>query len=297
MVGNYNVNLQFSPEFPRAFLHLHRLDCAIFTAGASAIDINWTETIITAVVVLLGAAVHGTTGFGFSAISMGFLPLFRSVAPASIIVSILAILTNLRVFWSVKSRLNLFDWRWAVGGLLLGTFPGVLIFRKLDETGLRIAIGIVLIILVIIIGVIEKTGALIPGKPGVQVRHGWSGLLLTGFLGGLLCGAVSIPGPPILVYGAFMLTAGVWKRDEMKALFTAFFGSAQFVRLVMLRFTGYVTWGMIVESLILIPALIFGAWIGIKMYGKISSKSFTWVVIAVMGLIGLILIVSSVLRG
>ena len=46
---------------------------------------NWVTTGMSAVVILVAAAVHGIAGFGFAQVSMGIMPLFRSPSSASII--------------------------------------------------------------------------------------------------------------------------------------------------------------------------------------------------------------------
>jgi hypothetical protein len=46
---------------------------------------TWITTGLTAVVILVAAAVHGIAGFGFAEVSMGVMPLFRSPSSASII--------------------------------------------------------------------------------------------------------------------------------------------------------------------------------------------------------------------
>ena len=87
---------------------------------------NWVTTGLSAVVILVASVVHGIAGFGFAQVSMGLMPLFRSPSNASIIFTATAVVSNARVWWSVRDA---FDWRkWIVpvGGLVVGMLVGVL---------------------------------------------------------------------------------------------------------------------------------------------------------------------------
>lgn len=60
-------------------------------------DIDWIVTLWSALVVLVATTVHGITGFGTGQIMMGVLPFFRDAGSASIVVTIVIFITNLRV--------------------------------------------------------------------------------------------------------------------------------------------------------------------------------------------------------
>ncbi len=113
--------------------------------------IDWIVTLWSALVVLVATTVHGITGFGTGQITMGVLPLFRDAGSASIVVSIVVFITNLRVFWSVRDKFNLKDWMIPVVGLVLGLPLGIYLFGAWDEGQLRMAIGVVMIISAVLI--------------------------------------------------------------------------------------------------------------------------------------------------
>jgi len=56
---------------------------------------------------------------------MGVLPFFRDTASASIVVSILVFIANLRVFWSVRDEFNWKDGIIPVAGLAIGLPIGI----------------------------------------------------------------------------------------------------------------------------------------------------------------------------
>jgi len=51
---------------------------------AVSLTSDWVTTGLSAVVILVAAAVHGIAGFGSAQVSMGIMPLFRSPSSASI---------------------------------------------------------------------------------------------------------------------------------------------------------------------------------------------------------------------
>ncbi|RPJ03968.1 MAG: sulfite exporter TauE/SafE family protein, partial [Deltaproteobacteria bacterium] len=91
-------------------------------------DIDWIVTLWSALVVVVATTVHGITGFGTGQITMGVLPFFRDAGSASIVVSIVVFITNLRVFWSVRDEFNWKDWIIPVAGLAAGLPIGIYLF-------------------------------------------------------------------------------------------------------------------------------------------------------------------------
>lgn len=60
---------------------------------------DWLMTLWTALVIFGATVVHGIAGFGLAQISMGVLPLLRSPELASVVFSIVAVVSNARVWW------------------------------------------------------------------------------------------------------------------------------------------------------------------------------------------------------
>ena len=109
------------------------------------------EISLTFLVITLGTLIHGIAGFGVAQVSMGLMPLFRSAASASIIFSLIAVVSNLRVWWSVRDKFVIKDWLFPVLGLVFGMPLGIYVFSSFSEEQFRIAIGITLILAVILI--------------------------------------------------------------------------------------------------------------------------------------------------
>lgn len=249
-------------------------------------------TIYTSAIVFLGIVVHSIAGFGFAQVVMGLLPLIRNPQEASVIFNILAIASNARVLWSVRDSFDLKSWGVPVIGLVAGMPIGMYFFRNLNTEQFRTGIGLTLLLAVILIlamrqvdyikDIIKESG----WKPGYKTG------ILAGFIAGILGGSVAIPGPPMIVYGAFLMASNQWTGDQMKAVFTGFFGTLMIYRLSGLVLAGDASLPLLREALIVMPVLFFGAAVGIWIYEKIPEKIFQWLVILGLTINAFILLLS-----
>ena len=251
---------------------------------------DWLIVGLSAGAIFLGSFVHGIAGFGLAQVSMGLMPLFRDPSMAAIIFSVVAVFSNLRVWWSVRDEFDLKAWLIPISGTLVGLPLGILTLQNLSEDQLRIIIGITLLVAVILITLLRKLNLFDKWLSGKDIENTWYLGLIAGFLAGILGGAVAIPGPPMIIYGAFMLALGVWKSEKMKAIFTAFFGTLMLYRSVSVTITGEMTWHLFLESLMMLPAMLLGAFLGIKIYQYIPEDIFQWIVIGMLTVNAFILI-------
>jgi len=255
---------------------------------------NWLTTGLSAVVILVASVVHGIAGFGFAQVSMGLMPLFRSPSSASIIFTATAVVSNARVWWSVRKA---FDWqRWLVPvvGLAAGLPLGIYVFSRFNEAQMRVAIGSVLVLAVIVVGATQQLDAVTDWIEKKSYRPGKVVGATAGFLAGIFGGAVAVPGPPMIVYGAFMSASGFWSGEEMKATFTAFFGTLMLYRLGTLTYTGAVTTPLMIEAAIAIPMVFAGAWAGVYIFDHIPERLFQWLVLVLLTVNALVLLFTAV---
>ena len=252
-------------------------------------DIDWIITLWSALVVLIATTVHGITGFGTGQITMGVLPFFRDAGSASIVVSIVVFVTNLRVFWSVRDQFNWKDWLIPLAGLAVGLPIGIYLFGAWDENQLRMAIGIVMMISAVLILLLRQIKQIREWIKGTGWQPGWISGVLAGFMSGIFGGAVSIPGPPMIIYGAFLMETEYWTAGQMKAIFTSFFAANLLYRVVVLTSMGQMTVVIAVEALAIIPALFLGTWLGIKLFNIMPREIVRWFIITFVFVLGLLL--------
>jgi hypothetical protein len=255
---------------------------------------SWTTTGLSAAVILIASVVHGIAGFGFAQVSMGLMPLFRSPSSASIIFTATAVVSNGRVWWSVRDA---FDWRkWIVpvAGLVVGMPLGIYVFSRFDGAQMRVAIGVVLVLAVVVVGATQQLDAVTDWMEERDYRPGKVVGATAGLLAGIFGGAVAVPGPPMIVYGAFMSASGFWSSEEMKATFTAFFGTLMLYRLGTLTYTGAVTQPLMIEAAIAIPMVFLGAWGGVYIFDHVPERVFQWLVLALLTVNAVVLLFTSV---
>lgn len=253
-------------------------------------DIQWIDTILTSITIFFASIVHGIAGFGLAQVGMGIMPFFRSAASAAVIFSMVAVVSNFQVWLSVRDEFDVKDWIKPVIGLAVGMPLGIYIFNQLNEEQVKLTIGIVLVIAVILIVLGKQTSVMKKWFEGKKYEPKWILPIIVGFVAGVLGGAVAIPGPPMILYGTFMSSTGLWSSKKMKSIFTAFFGVLMLYRLITVAIQGSVTLSLVIEALIAIPALLLGAWIGIKIFKKISNKIFNWIIVALLALNALVLL-------
>ena len=256
-------------------------------------EIEWLNTLYTALTIFVATIVHGIAGFGFAQVSMGTMPLFRSAASAAVIFSIVAVVSNFRIWWSVRDAFEWKEWIKPIVGLLAGMPLGLYFFDQMDKHQMRIAIGIVLLVGVVFLILAKQTDLLKVWFKKHDYQHGWVLPVIVGLIAGILGGAVAIPGPPMILYGTFMAASGKWSHKKMKSIFTAFFGTLMLYRVIAVSMQGEMTGSLALEAAIVIPGLLLGAWIGITIFNKISHKIFNWAILFLLTVNSFILIFTS----
>jgi uncharacterized membrane protein YfcA len=166
---------------------------------------NWLGLLV----VFFAVFTQSLTGFGSGLVSMAFLPDMLGVRTAVPMVALitgtleLILLIRFREAFNIKAV-----WRMALT-TLLGIPLGVWALRGLSEKILLPGLGVVM------------TGyalyALFNLKLPRLEHPAWA--YLTGFLSGLLSGAYSVGGPPVIIYG----NCRGWQPDEFKSNLQAFF--------------------------------------------------------------------------
>ena len=110
-----------------------------------------------------------------------------------------------------------------------------------------------------------------------------------GFAGGILGGLAGLSGPlPIL-----WATVRGWGKDERRGVFQTFIWTVLSAALCLQAATGFIKMEVLWLALIVLPATLFGAWVGARTYRILSDRNFRDVVLALLFLSGLGLVWSS----
>lgn len=264
----------------------------VFLGKEGMMNFDWVVVALSAGTIFLGTLIHGVAGFGLAQVAMGVMPLFRNPVEASAIFGVVAVVSNFRIWWSVRDQFDWRDWILPVAGLAVGLPLGILLLDLMSEAQLRLIIGITLLLAVILIALFQELKLFEKWFAEKRMGNTWYLGLIAGFLAGILGGAVAIPGPPMILYGAFMLAINAWKPRKMKAIFTAFFGILMLYRSASITITGDLSLKLFLEALMMLPGMFLGAWLGIRIYQVIPDRIFQWVVLGMLTINALILILT-----
>lgn len=145
-------------------------------------------------IALLGTLIQSGLGFGFGLFFVPVAALF--VAPREAVAAslLLGTLISAGMYMEARPRTGLRAIWPLVVGALVGTPVGVLVLVRADETLLRLLVAMAVLISAIA-NLAGGRGHTHEARPDPIVRQG-----LVGVLGGIIRGATSMGGPPIVLY-------------------------------------------------------------------------------------------------
>ena len=103
-----------------------------------------------------------------------------------------------------------------------------------------------------------------------------------GGLGGVLSGAASIGGPPVIVY----LLAGPGSAAQTRASLIYYFAFTQLTAIVMFSIGGLMNWEVVVTAAVVSPSLILGTWAGARLFHLASERIFRIAALTILLIVG-----------
>jgi len=230
-------------------------------------------------IMFMACFLQGITGFGSVLVALPLLVMVLEIK--TVIPFIVLTATTMNLVLLVQLRRFV---RWdRVRPLLIGALPGVVLgsffLSRVDENGLRLALGGVLI-LYAVYGVFSR-----PSPRGVPET--WAYIL--GFLAGGLGGAFGIAGPPLVAY----VSMQPWDKHEVKAFLQAVFVLSGIAMLASYAFMGLITRPVLTYFALSLPVLFLGWWAGSFMYGRISETLYRKAVLVLLGCMGVAMVWQS----
>jgi uncharacterized membrane protein YfcA len=230
-----------------------------------------------AVVVFAAHFVYGVAGFGTGLVAMGFLPFLMATSDAVVLMTVLTVIFAVVIFVPLRRE---FTPRAIFGltlGSVIGTPAGVWILAVAPADVVNRLIGAMLVAVV----TLEFAGRLPRELNGSM----WG--VSAGIFAGLLGGAVGLPGPPAIVYGATQR----WSPRTFKANLQAFFIVNQGVILVGYWLAGLVTTEVVrLTGAYVVPALA-GTLLGMALFARIDALVFRRIVFLLLLISGVVLLV------
>lgn len=226
-----------------------------------------TEGLVVFGATALAATAQTVAGFGFALIAVPFYVTVLTVQEA---VAAVAVLSFVNVVMVARSGREHTPWptvRWLLAGSVLAMPAGLALLLGVSGDTLRIAVGVVSIVMAIAIG----AGFTLPA-PGAR------GTFAVGLVSGVLSTSIGINGPPVVLY----LQALRHPPEVFRAGISTFFVLNGLVSLSIFVWSGVVDLESLGRSLLAFPALILGHWLGYLILPRFSPETFRRFVLALL---------------
>jgi len=230
-------------------------------------------------VLVVAEAVYVLLGFGAGLVSVGALAL---LVPDLRDVIVLLLLVNLPAeLFVVATSWREVAWRGVAlltTGVAIGIPIGTWVLRVGDPRGLLLALGATLVIV----------GLVFVRLPTVELRRTprWLPLPI-GAVSGVLTGLFGTGGPPLVLYYRFVGVGKTEFRGNLMAIFLA---------MTAIRVPSYAGMGLITAERLwsgaaVLPAVLFGAWIGHHLHLGVAEPTFRRLVAVALVVLGVLLVV------
>ncbi len=218
-----------------------------------------------ACVVALAGCVQGLSGFGAGLVLVSTLPWFLDISFVVPFAAVFSYLTVLAVAWRHWKEVR---FRYALP-LILGLFPGIPVgmafLQGVDPLWATGALGLVLVAYTL-------WSLIANAESSARISPKWGPVF--GITGGILGGAFSSSGPPIVLYA----TLQDWNKGETVGTLQAFFICQGALTISGFFYKGLVNAETLSWNLYLLPALLLGVWLGDKVHHRVNEGTFRRIV-------------------
>lgn len=236
--------------------------------------------IIGFIVILCAGIIQGAASFGFSLLALPILGLFM---PLKIIVPMLviySIIMNSIILYKIREHVKLKRISILIISAIIATPIGTNMLINLNESFLKI-----------IVGAIVTTSALsFYFGYKIEIENEKIAYIPVGFISGLLNGSVSFSGPPVII---FLTNQGV-EKQVFRATLTAYFWILNIMTTIIFAYKKLIDVELIRITGHLLPALVIGVLIGVKLGNRIKEETFRKLTTVLMVFIGILSIISGI---
>jgi uncharacterized protein len=242
-----------------------------------------TEIWIGIGVTFIAALLGGGAGFGYALLSAPFLLMVGFSPPFVVTANLtLGLMTRSMVAWRLRYHIT----RRRIGILLLSSLPGtilgVIALTQIDESVIRMATGV--LVIVASIGLIWSTSRPEPGPP----IPGGTGI--AGFFAGFLGTTTSLSGVPAAIYFIRERLEPVRFLADM----AAFFVGGNILALLVLFISGaFVTSALFPATLLWLPGAMIGNLVGTAIGRRLPHSLFRTFTLGVVIIAGVVTVVTT----
>ena len=218
-------------------------------------------TVAVLAVVFASALMRSTFGFGAATIALPLLSFFMTVQSASALMAILGTVLAGAIILQGRQAVDVAGvWRMLLASLL-GIPLGVLLVRAAGDRPAKAILALAIIAF--------SAWCLFWARRGVLARDRWAWPF--GVWAGVLGGAYSIYGPPLVVYG----TLRGWSAELFRATIQVYLLPVGVVTLALHAAAGWWTAAVGWYALLSLPALLAGLALGAVVNRRFRGEAFT----------------------
>ena len=232
-------------------------------------------TIVTILILFIGALLQGLAGFGGALISMPVLLLFAEPAWAAPVVVICFAINRIPAMFVLRKNLMWDHSLLLLAAALPGAFLGTYLLKSIAPGVIMKILGAILILFSIY--------KIFSPEMKRTLSKIWA--LPTGFLSGILGGAFGTEGPPVVVYAALQ----PWTKEQVVGMLQSFFLFANFIIIASYWYHGLLSRSVLSVSSTVVPFSIAGILLGLHINKRIGQRHFSIVLSVVIGVMGLVL--------
>ncbi len=219
-------------------------------------------------VLLVGGFVRGYSGFGASMIWVTGLSLVVAPAVAVPTVLLLEVAASIHLLPKVWRDV---DWRslaWLLAGALIATPLGIAILAWVPADPMRIGIALIVIVAAVLIW----RGFRLEKVPGRGTA------LSTGLVSGVLNGATTVGGPPVILF-FFSSPAGI---AMSRASVIAYFLGTDAAASVMAAGHGLIDGVLLIRAAVFLPVVLLGVALGHRKFVDTDPETFRRMVLILL---------------
>lgn len=238
------------------------------TAALAWFGFSPPEALAAIIVLFVAALVRGFGGFGFSMVAVTGLSLFSSPAHVIPMVLLLEVVASLNMLPSTWRHVDGHSLAWLLFGSLLATPLGVWALSAAPANAMRALVSL----LVLVAAAALRSGWTPRRKPHT------AGILMVGALSGLLNGAASIGGPPVILF-YFSSPRGV---AVSRASLIAYFLFSDIIALAWGGVFGLLDATAVSRAFLLVVPVAVGIALGQRRYHATEAAAFRRVVLLIL---------------
>lgn len=241
------------------------------------------------IMLLCGAAaggfINGLAGFGTALFALGFWLHVLPPAEAVSLAVVMSVLSGLPGAWMVRRSIADKPIRLACFLLpaLLGIPLGVALLSVINPVVLKVVIASFLILYG---GFFAFRQSLPTIKGSTPVKDG-----VIGFAGGVLGGAAGLSGALPTMWCAMR----PWSKEETRAVTQPYNVLVLFIAALLLAFNGVFDQAGIIRIAIVLPVTLLFAYIGMRVFRRLTDQAFRRLLIVLMLVAGVVLMVRELL--